>query len=163
MTLAIFTTCRCTHIKFVLDFSFSNVRFTISEYRLFLTHERLGWQLAARKTLTGLYTVPSAIPTPRKVSHLPLREEISSRKGLSSYAAAARLGKGASPCWQHALHIPLPQALPATDSACHLDEAPDSSVLGPGGRRRGSDGHSPKRALVRHATRSAHYIRYFVD
>ncbi|CAM9712972.1 unnamed protein product, partial [Ectocarpus sp. 12 AP-2014] len=86
-----------------------------------------------------------AVRSQMMVSHLPLREEISSRKGLSSYAAAARLGKGTSPCWQHALHIPLPQALGATDSACHLDEAPNSSMLGLEGRRRGSDGYSPKR------------------
>ncbi|CAM9284052.1 unnamed protein product [Ectocarpus sp. 4 AP-2014] len=89
-----------------------------------------------------------AVRSQMMVSHLPLREEISSSKGLSSYAAAARLGKGASPCWQHALHIPLPQALPATDSACHLDEAPYT-------RRRSSDGHSPKRAMLSIVIKSA--------
>ncbi|CAN0230729.1 unnamed protein product, partial [Ectocarpus sp. 12 AP-2014] len=96
-----------------------------------------------------------AVRSQMMVSHLPLREEISSRKGLSSYAAAARLGKGTSPCWQHALHIPLPQALAATDSACQLDEAPDNSMLGLEGRRRGSDGHSPKRALLSITIKSA--------
>ncbi|CAM9315535.1 unnamed protein product [Ectocarpus fasciculatus] len=92
-----------------------------------------------------------AVRSPMMVSHLPLREGISSQKGLPSYAAAANLGKGASPCWRHALHIPLPPVLAATDCACHLDEAPDSSV----GRRKSSDGHSPKRVLLSIVIKSA--------
>lgn len=88
---------------------------------------------------------------PRVVGPLPLREgPRHPQEGHASHSAARRLGKGASPCWQHVMRIPLPEARALSDDARgaggvfhDLTPSPSPAVAG-----RSRDENCPPKAMV---------------
>lgn len=143
-------------LLYCVEFNIALIDGTVSFSPLPCTHKLSFFassSIVKMMLLTGLGSMPSSCYslTPRVAGHLPLREGDSSREGPSSSPAATRLGKGASPCWQHVMRIPLPAELALADNTSGSGQFVGGSVPIPhagASKRKLEETCPPPKALV---------------